>query len=155
MRWLLSLLLLAGCALRPGPPGSEVRVVVMRPLTAEQHDRGRQWRSEAERRRDLATGLRGLAAQGRVLVTRCALSPVEVVFHDAVLPPGMAVPEEGALLLVRLGDAATPDAVLGRVAEAGVTRGTIAAVEAGQEALVARHYYRIRGVHLLACSPRG
>lgn len=148
------LALLAGCALRPGPPGSEVRAVVIRPLTAAAYDRDAQWRSEAERRRDAATGLRALAAQGRVLVTRCALSGFEVVFHLAVLPPGAAVPENGALLRVRLGDAATADAVLGMVTEAGVDKGAIAVPGPGQEALVARHYHRIRGVHLLACTPR-
>ena len=40
----------AGCSAQPGPPGSEVRVVVMRGLTAAEHARNEQWSSEAERR---------------------------------------------------------------------------------------------------------
>ncbi len=152
---LLAAGLLAGCALRPGPPGSEARVVVMRVLTAAEHARNEQWRSEAERRRDAATGLRALAGEGRVLVTRCALSGFEVVFHQAVLPAGAAVPPEGALLRVRLGDAATPDVVLGPVTDPpGLVQGMVAQGVPG-DALLARHYHRIRGYHLLACTPQG
>lgn len=159
MRGTLSLVLaaavLAGCALRPGPPGSEVRVIVMRPLLEVDLRRDRQWRSEAEQLRDAASGLAALVGQRRVVVTRCALSGFEVVFHLAVLPPGMAMPAEGALLRVRLGDAATADAVLGPLdAAAGLTRGTIVTVEPGEEALVRRHYYKIRSAFLLACTAR-
>ena len=145
----------AGCSAQPGPPGSEVRVVVMRGLTAAEHARNEQWSSEAERRRDAATGLRDLAGQGRVLVTRCAVSRFEVVFHEAVLPAGAAVPPEGALLRVRLGDAATPDLVLGPVTDPpGLVHGRVA-LGAPADALLARHYYPIRGFHVLACTPRG
>lgn len=149
---LLPVVVLAGCALRPGPPGSEVRAEVIRRVTPQILALNRPYRSAAERAREDATGLAALAAEGRVVAVRCALSPVEVVGHDAVLAPGMAV-AEGAVVRVRLGDAGTPDAVLGPETE--VTRGTIAAPGPGEAALVARHYYRIRGVHLLACSPRG
>ena len=157
MRWVagLVLLLVAGCSVRP-PPGSEVRVIVMRPLGEAEYRRAEQWRSEAERRRDAASGLPALAAQGRVVLARCALSGFEVVFHRAVVPPGMAMPAEDALLLVRLGDAATADAVLGPVnAAEGLTRGTIVTVEPGQQALVRRHYHKVRSAFLLACTARG
>lgn len=148
---MLAVAVLAGCALRPGPPGSEVRVEVMGVLTAAEHARGEAWRSEAERRRDAASGLAALAGQGRVLVGRCALSGFEVVLHRVVLPAGAPVPPEGALLRVRLGDAVTPDMALGPVTDPpGLVHGRVA-----DEALLARHYHRFRGGYMLACTPRG
>lgn len=128
MRWVV-VLLLAGCAVRPGPAGSEARVEAMRMLTVEAYDRNAPWRTEAQWRRDAATGLRGLAAAGRVVVGRCALSGVELVFHLAVLPAGMAPPAEGTFLRLRLGDRQAADAVLG-VAE-GLGAGDFRRIRAG------------------------
>lgn len=126
---LLAAVLLAGCALRPGSVGSEARVEAMRMLTVEVYDRNAPWRTEAERRRDAGTGLRALAAAGRVVVGRCALSGYEVVFHLAVLPAGMTAPAEGAFLRVRLGDAGAADAVLG--AADGLAAGDFRRIRAG------------------------
>ncbi len=146
---------LAGCALRPGPPGSEARVEVMGVLTAAGHARAEAWRSGAERRRDAATGLATLAGEGRVLLARCALSGFEAVLHRVVLPVGAPVPPEGALLRVRLGDAATPDMVLGPVTDPpGLVRGRVVQ-GAVDDALLAQHYHRFRGSYMLACTPRG
>ena len=122
--------------------------------SCEAPERGVAAVSPSERRRDAATGLRALAGEGRVLVTRCALSGFEVVFHQAVLPAGVPVPAEGALLRVRLGDAATPDLVLGPVTDPpGLVHGRVA-LSAPADALLARHYHPIRGFHVLACTPR-
>jgi hypothetical protein len=64
-----------------------------------------------------------------VVVGRCALSGYELVFHLAVLPAGMAAPEEGTFLRVRLGDGGTADAVLG--AAEGLGAGDFRRIRAG------------------------
>ncbi len=150
LAWLLAL---AACS---GPPaGSEIRAVVMRPVTPAMMAGNAAYRSAAERAREAATGLAALAGQGRVVAVRCAVSPVEVVFHQAVLPVGMTV-AEGDLLRVRLGDAGTVDAVVGRVDEPpGLTEGVLREVAPGREAFVARHYYPVRRAYVLRCAAGG
>lgn len=128
MRWLasLGLIVLAACSVPPPPPGSEVRMDVMRPAMVSDVLPDGRFLSEADRRFfSRAAGLREAAASGQVVLARCTMGDGDLVFAHALLGR-QPVPKSGEVIRVRLGnrEAGEPDQVLGPVTDPpGLTRG--------------------------------
>ena len=177
MRWLPSLiaLALAACSGPPAPPpGAEIRAELVRMLSEADLTRSEtdvtgmleSYLSPAQRERTQATNLALYAAEGRLALTRCALGDFAPAFPMAVMPTG-TTPEPGELLRVRLGDATTPDQILGIVMEPpDLARGTVARQwDGSQQAMpwstipqevkpdpfVEAQYYRVKGGWLIRC----
>jgi hypothetical protein len=170
---LLTVLVLAACAGPPAPPpGTEVRAELVRMLTEADLTRSETdatgllagYLSPDQRERTEATNLPLYASEGRLALTRCTLGDFALYFPMAVMPTG-TTPEPGELLRVRLGDATTPDQVLGIVMEpSDLARGTLRrpadinppAVPPIPQAtksdpMVEAQYYRVTGGWLIRC----